>query len=356
MPSLNVVCRSVFAAFILAGALVATGGVVPANAGGLTLSASPNPALVAETVTFTFSPKVMADGDTLTIDFGDGDQTVVAFSTYCALFGGCSTATHSYTQFGTFTVMAQGTIGGTPVSASLAVAITAGSSIYVLAAAHAPGANGTVWRTDLEVYNAGSATATYTITLLPRGTDNLSASGQSFTVPPGTATRHTDVLYTDFGFTGSAALRISPTAGKILVTSRTYNLGVSGTYGQFVPAVPLAQAIGEGQTAYLLQLSHDPGLKVGFRTNVGLVNPTPVDEDVTLTFYSSDGTSLGTTTYTLKPYDYEQLDRAFELVTSNVVDDGFVTVSNVGNGLFFAYASVVDNITGDPTLIPVVTP
>lgn len=354
MTTRQMVHRSIRTTLLITLAAVAL--AVSAQADPLSLSASPNPALIGDTVTFTFSPKILSEADVVDFDFGDGQQSTVTYSTYCGLFGGCGTTTHIFGKAGKFTVSAQGTIGGAAVSGSVEVAISVGKEVYVLAAAHAGGNNNTVWRTDLEVFNPGTSTATYEIALLPRGSDNSVPATRTFSLAPGASTRENDVLSRDFGFTGTAALRITPKAGSILVTSRTYNAGTEGTYGQYVPALPITQAISGDTRAYLLQLSHDPTLKQGFRTNVGLVNPTPVSEDVRIAFYSSDGTRLGSTIFTLKPYGYEQLDRAFELATKDPVPDGFVTVSNLIDGLFFTYASVVDNLTGDPTLIPALAP
>jgi hypothetical protein len=333
--------------------LVAVVWTAVAAAGTLTISADKNPATLGAKITFSFSPKVMEEEDHVTFDFGDGQQSTVAYSTYCALFGGCGTISHVFAGLGRFTVTAFGMVAGNAVNGSLEVIIAGGKDLYVLAAAHGPGVNQTVWRTDLEIHNYGSSVATYDIALLKRNTDNSSAETRTFEIAPGATVRHRDVLFTDFDFSGTAALQISPKTGAIMATSRTYNLSPNGTYGQFVPALPLEEAISRGETARLIQLSHDPLLQTGFRTNLGLVNPTPVAIDIEIAFFDSSGSALGTYALTLMPLEYKQLDKVFELVTSDLIEDGYVTVKTTSlGGIFFTYASVADNITGDPTLIP----
>lgn len=328
-----------------------------AAAGTLSITADKNPATLGATVTFSFSPKITGSQDYVTFDFGDGEESTVEYSAYCGLFGGCHTVTHVFARLGHFTVTAFGMVAGEAVDGSSEIIITTGRDLYVLGAAHSVGFNQTVWRTDLEIHNYGLSDATYEIALLKRNTDNSNAETKTFEIAAGATVRHEDVLYTDFGFSGAAALHITPTSGSIIATSRTYNLGPNGTYGQFVPALPLDAAISRGQIARLIQLSHDPSLQTGFRTNLGLINPTPLAIDIEIDFFDSSGDALGTYALQLEPLEYRQLDRVFELVTSDPVEDGYLTVQTTSlGGIFFTYASVADNITGDPMLIPAQTP
>jgi len=138
-----------------------------------------------------------------------------------------------------------------------------------------------------------------------------------------------------------------------MVTSRTYNQLEEGTYGQQVPVIPTTRAIVHGQEGRIIGLYHEPSLQHGFRTNVGLVNASPAPISVTLGFFNSSGVRLGEVTTPLLTYEYKQFDEAFKQVTEFAVDGGYVTVvtSTVG-GSFIAFASVVDNVTGDPVFVP----
>ena len=353
--------RLATASLVVAVALAAAS----VSAATLTLAADPAVTTVGSEVTFTFSPAILTADDSLTFHFGDGSTGAAQWSSACSLFGGCTTITHIYVGAGTFTVEAEGTIGGTDVSGSTQVSVEeppepdTPADLYVLAAAHSEGSNGTVWRSDVELQNYGRKSLTVTVDLLRRNQDNSQPSSRDITMGIGASVRLADVLATEFGVTnGAAALRLVPSAATLAATSRTYNAGPDGTYGQFVPADPVGDAVTSGEVGRLLQLSHDPSLAQGFRTNLGLLSATAVPLPVRASFYLADGRLLGSVDVTLAPYEFRQLDRAFEQVTPDVVADGYVLVStSLSGGRFFAYASVVDNLTGDPTLVPaIVTP
>jgi len=230
--------------------------------------------------------------------------------------------------------------------------------IFVVASAHAAGAAGTNWRTDLEVHCWSDEGADYTIELLEHGADNSTPVSQSYALGAGESVRFTDVLDSEFGFEGAAALRIAASSGRILVTSRTYNLLGEGnpfglpagaTFGQFIPGVDARKAIGFAEEGRLIQLAHTQGSASGYRTNLVLVNATTSGIDVEIELYRADGTLLGIVARSLAPYEYRQLNRVFETVTGEDVGDGYVIVrATTEGGTFFALASVVDNLTGDP--------
>jgi len=229
------------------------------------------------------------------------------------------------------------------------------ASLYIPASAHVPGAAGTNWRTDLELHNPGTVQGRYTLGLLKRNQANSSPPVKTFTVAPGRSLRLEDVLDSAFGFSGAAALRITPQEGDVIVTSRTYNQTSSGTYGQFIAGVSERTALVAGEQAFQIQLSHKPGGGSGFRTNVGMLNCTDSTLAVEAQFFSSGGSSYGKKTYTLKPYEFIQVDRIFESVTGSTVADGYIRLSTTTeDGRFLAYASIIDNRTGDPVFAPAI--
>ncbi len=327
-----------------------------AMAGGLTITPSANPVAAGAQVTFTIQPAVGGEGDSVTVNFGDGGSGTIAYSVGCSVIGGCAEISHSYAGAGTFTVAASGTIGGNGVSASIQITVTGLASdaeVFVATGAHQGGSNGTVWRTDLEVHNPGTTVTNFAVVLLARDQDNSDAPRQTFTLNPGRSVRYADVLQSMFSFTGAGALWIIPLKGSLLVTSRTYNQLAQGSFGQFVPGITRANAIGYGQQARLIELSHDPTLTTGFRTNLGFVNESPAPIDVAADFYLATGVWLGSKEWTLPPYGFSQIDRAFEQVTGDPVADGYIVVQTTTVAArFVAYASVVDNITGDPIFVP----
>jgi|GEM_PF-3162317 len=246
---------------------------------------------------------------------------------------------------------------GDPVAIP-ALRVPGGGPLYIAAAAHLPGVAGTNWRTDVEVHCWGDTPATYAVELLEHGVDNRAPERRELAVEAGRSVRHADILDTLFGFEGSAALRVTATSGRIVVTSRTYNLLGEGnplglpagaTFGQFIPAAGPRDAIAYGEEGRLVQLAHDPSGASGFRTNLVLLSASGGPVDVEVDLYASDGTLLGSVTTDLEPYEYRQLNRVFELATPAAVGDGYAVVrTTTPGGALFALASVVDNLTGDP--------
>jgi len=230
---------------------------------------------------------------------------------------------------------------------------TAGRSLYIPGSAHATGAGGTRWRSDVEIANPGSTTATYKIGLLKRDQSNPSPQSKSFDLSPGHGVRYTDALSSLFGFTGAAALRITPSAGTITVTSRTYNQASSGTYGQFIPAVPASSAMGTGDSVPMIQLAESASTSSGYRTNIGVVNTSNKTITVKADLYDGSGTKLGAKTVTLRAYEYKQIDRVFRSVTASTLNNCYALLStSTSGGSFLAYGSVVDNRSGDPVYVP----
>jgi hypothetical protein len=332
-----------------------------AGAATVTVTADLNPAPAGTPVTFRIDPGVRSGNDTAVFDFGDGGTGTITYTVACTIFGGCDTIVHTYAGPGVFTVNVTGTLSGESVTGTVRVTITSGTAddeIFIPTGAHLKGFNNVNWRTDLQVYNPGEETATYQIALLIRDQDNTDPPFRSvFTLESGWSARYSDILYGTFGFSGAAALRITPVDGTIVVTSRTYNQLPTGTYGQSVPAITRGQAIGFSQRATLIGLSHDPSLAAGYRTNLGFVNASPAAIGLEASFYLANGSFLGEKSYQLRPYEFRQIDKAFEQVTSSAVDDGYIVVRTTTAGAkFFAYAVVTDNVTGDPTYVSAVVP
>ncbi len=333
--------------------------VSDASAEGVTITPDHSPVAAGVTVVFRISPKVASEQDFVDVQFGDGGSGRIIFQSSCVLFGGCDTIDHIYAGPGVFTVSASGNLGGTAVSGSTQVTVTASEDehdIYIASGAHAPGYNDSVWRTDVDVHNQGTRIARYYFKILRHGENNTHSDEVLFSLSPGQSAHYGDVLYEVFGFTGKAAVRIIPVEGNVMATSRTFNQAVSGTFGQFVPGQPRYRAIAYGQVGRMIGLFHDPGLAAGFRSNIGLVNASPGPISVELKFVAANGIRIGTKLVELLPYEFRQFDRAFEEVTGGVVNGAYVTArTTTSGGKFYAYTSMVDNVTNDAVFIPATT-
>jgi hypothetical protein len=240
-------------------------------------------------------------------------------------------------------------------------AASSGDALFISAAAHVAGAQGTNWRSDLEVHNLGDELAVFRVLLLEHGVGNTSPEEVELSLASGRSLRLGDVLLTEFGVEGSAAMILVPSSGRIIATSRTYNLLGEGnnlglpagsTFGQYIPSLPSEESIRFGSQGRLIQLSHSTSADGGARANLGLVNATGAELRVKVELFTAGGERLGIVNRTLEPYEFEQLNRVFDRVTGDDVDDGYAVLStSTPGGAFFAYASVVDNLTGDPVAI-----
>ncbi len=245
-----------------------------------------------------------------------------------------------------------------PAARMAAPAGQAPPELWIVAAAHAAGAAGSNWRTDLEVHNPNDHPVDYTVELLELNTNNASPQSETRSLAPGESVRHADALVELFGFDGAAALRIVPDGGPVVAVSRTYNLLQAGnpyglpagaTFGQFIPAVDSSAAITPDSEGRMAHLSHDAGGLEGFRSNLILVNGTGDRTTVRVELFTADAAPLGGFDQSLRAYEYRQINNVFNRVTDESLEDGYAVVRIEGDeGAVFALASVVDNLTGDP--------
>jgi len=235
----------------------------------------------------------------------------------------------------------------------LGAGFTSAQTLYIPAAANAAGVNLTRWRTDLQVKAEGDEPASFTVELLASSADNRDPDARSYSVGAGQSLRLANLLESEFGFTGTAALRVSATAGRILATSRTFNDDPAGTFGQTVPAVDHREGFGPGDRAALIQLSRSPDRSIGFRTNLGVVSLTDQSIAIDIDLFHADGVDIGTVSLTLRPFEHRQVNDVFLAGGANDVDDGYAIVrTSSPGGRFLTYASVVDNASGDAVFVP----
>jgi hypothetical protein len=247
------------------------------------------------------------------------------------------------------------------LSLKRSAAASPGEVLFISATAHQAGAQGTNWRSDLEIHNLADELGVFEVLLLEHGADNSAPDSIELSLAAGQSVRLGDVLDVEFDLDGAAALVLAPSSGRIVATSRTYNqlgagnaLGLppGATFGQYIPALPIASAIRHGEEGRIIQLAHSNAPGAGARTNLGLVNATGAELRVKIELFTGAGDRLGVVNRTLEPFEYEQVNRIYERVTGDDVADGYAIVStSTSGGAFFAYASVVDNLTGDPVAV-----
>lgn len=356
-----------------AGGLKASGELVPllnaawhcfqGTAGCPTSSTPPPPACtVSCTATVpssatagaavTFAATATATGCTASPsydwDFGDGSA-----------HGTGANVTHAYSA-GTYSWSLTVTAGSGTCSrtGNVTVASSGGGTetflAVVPAVSHAPGALGSLWRTDVAAVNHGTAPATLTLTFV--SVDGSSAS-RTTTLGAGATRAFRDVLASLFGVAADASasgtLHVSSDRA-LCMSSRTFNQGTVGTYGGFLPAVTAAEALAPGRLGVLPQLTRN----ALYRTNVGVANLGASSVTVQIRLFGEAGSPAGNpVAVTVPPRSLNQVVDVFGEAAAGDRDVAFATVEvTTPGGLAWAYASVIDNRTGDPTIVPLSTP
>jgi len=226
--------------------------------------------------------------------------------------------------------------------------------VWIAAAASANGAGGTVWATDVGINNLSSDELTYKFQFLPRGADNTGVEmSDSFTLAGNGSIAYRDIWNEMTGGNGSGAINVCVDSGDAAgITSRTFNTGDAGTFGQMIEgmrgAAPAKVATGEKvRLGYLFE--NDT-----YRTNIGFMNAGATEITVMVEFFDHAGNSLGTKGVNLAPYSNNQWNKAYTLAPMNAtgIVAGFADVwTDTADANFLTYASIVDNGTGDPTTI-----
>jgi len=241
-------------------------------------------------------------------------------------------------------------------------------ALIIPAVAHADGIN-SKFQSDVRITNTASQTQKYQVTFTPTG-DNGAKSAKQTTidVDAGKTVALDDLLGTWFSsgaFTGQiGTLELRPltqlsgatVAGNPLAnlatfaSSRTFNTTSNGTFGQYIPAIPFGNFIGNANAVLSLQ---QIAQSQAFRTNIGLVEGSGNPAAVLISVFGGDGKKISEFPMTLTAGQHTQFNLAQQGVN---VSDGRVEVKVTSPaGKVTAYASVLDNLTNDPMLVSPIT-
>ncbi len=222
---------------------------------------------------------------------------------------------------------------------------------WVPSIAHLPGAGGSKWRSNIGAVNRSGSAANLTLVFTPYGAG--ATVTKTLTLANNNTIEWADVLVSLFGFADSAntkgTVKITSNV-PIFALSRTYNQAVSGTFGQYYPALVASQSITNGQTAVLPLLKKNSS----FRTNTGFENVGVASCTGTFKLFNAAGVQVGSTrTLTAAADKYIQDDDVFTKAGAGNQEPAYavVEVTTVGGKAWF-FGSVVDAITNDPTTIP----
>lgn len=225
----------------------------------------------------------------------------------------------------------------------------AGDTRYLVAGiAETGGAAGTRWKSDLALLNLAGTGATADLTYRHEG----GAETTSVTLADGELREFPNTAAGLFGAPDTAGLVDVAADAVLVITARTFNDAPDGTFGQFLPGIEEGAALAAQQEGFLTQLASDDV----FRTNIGYVNFDDAECSVRTTLYDGAGVMLRTYVTAVPPGEWVQSNRVFNGYCPAGCSLGYAVVKGVdADCRIWAYASVVDNGSGDPTTVPVVS-
>lgn len=222
---------------------------------------------------------------------------------------------------------------------------------FIPAAARGGGAEDSFWTTDVDIQNGANRPVQFQYLWLPRDTDNATPDASDvFTVAPGEVIRHSDVLAAAFGVPDGVdafgALAVLADSDDLLFYSRTFNTAATGTYGQGFPGVASEDLIPANLKKRILFFTEN----AASRSNIAILNGVGSPITVSWERYLSDGTLVESASAEIPAWGNVQLNRVFQ--GEAPVAGGYIDVwTETEDGAFFAFGSVLDNLTSDPTTV-----
>jgi hypothetical protein len=266
-----------------------------------------------------------------------------------------------------------------PVSISLVTPVTPGGkntpppdSLIIPAVGHSGGIGGSLFESDVRLANVSAQTMKYLLNFTPAASDGtVTGNSTQIQVEPGSTMALDDIMANFFGSTGTVGtLEIRPLTSTTttsafasttplgqslttIVSSRTYNNTTTGTYGQFVPAVPFAQFIAKSPDSTQKQILslQQVAQSTAFRTNVGVVEGAGEPVSILLSVFDNAGNLLGQIPESLPAGGFIQFDHVLQDNGITLTDGRIEVEVTSSTGRVTAYASVLDNITSDPLAV-----
>jgi hypothetical protein len=154
-----------------------------------------------------------------------------------------------------------------------------------------------------------------------------------------------------FGVTGdsSGVVEIQVDA-PLQVAVRTFNSSDIGTFGQSLPGVTIEQSMTQGETGTISPVKKTPE----FRTNIGFINTGQIACTVDTVFFDGNGSQIGNPVPVgLPPGEWKQINNILGKAGIDYapIASAVITVRTADSKVW-AYATVIDNATGDPTGLP----
>ncbi len=269
------------------------------------------------------------------------------------------------TIFGLILIIAGQLMAATPEQSPLQI---------VPAVASTQGVGGSIWQSDIIVHNPSDRAVMLNLYFLPSGFEGVGSDPEVIELGtplgPSQTTVVADVVGSHFpNFKTGAllvwALDIYGEPIPIAVSSRTWTPSVvEGSFGQGIPGVAWRH-----NGSLSIEEKRIPGLESsdGFRTNLGIVNPTAMIEEIfSVEILDGSGESMGTRYYRLGPGGHIQRNdilgefglegggyTAIVRLTrwEEVEEKTSLPIEPPNLPDFVVYASKVDQISNDPTYL-----
>jgi uncharacterized repeat protein (TIGR01451 family) len=207
------------------------------------------------------------------------------------------------------------------------------------------------WRTDMRIFNPTPTAQFVTLSFYPQ---NSSAQPQitSMSINPGEVRKLDNTMSSLFGLTniGGAVHVTTNSATPLVITGRTYNVASDGsTFGQFIPAVTSADAVGKSDRPLQVLQVED---SVRYRTNLGIAEVTGKPATVEVQVFLPDSKFAPSTQIPVPANGFVQLPVIQSMGLTNVYNARISLRVVDGDGKVSAYGSVIDQTTQDPTYVP----
>jgi CubicO group peptidase (beta-lactamase class C family) len=220
---------------------------------------------------------------------------------------------------------------------------SAAAESWVPIVAHSDGVGDSTWRSDVGLLNRSPLANR--VRLRYHGANGF--VDHELELSPGAYRAVRDVVAA-VGSQGSGPLQVFASEA-LTVTSRTFNQAPSGTFGQALDAVTATGGLQSGESAVLMQLREDDAA----RSNIGILNQWRREAEVEIALFDGSSLPVAFFTETVPALSTVQINRPFRDIGGRTdIRSGYAVVSVLSGQDVYAYGSVVDNATDDPTTIP----
>jgi hypothetical protein len=211
-------------------------------------------------------------------------------------------------------------------------------------------ADASAWRSDLALTSSVPIAARIAVAMV--GARPAAAPAVALSLDAGATLHFPDVITSLFGAGLQGGLWLSAPRGGVLATNWSYRARGAGAVGGAMPLVGLYHGAHQGDEVRLVGLAAWSRATTGAHTDIGMVNLTPQPIQIDVALYRTPASYLVTFSYRLEPFGTWSIEDAYSLVPVAGSDGWAVLSTPTPGGSFAACAWVVDNVTGDPVIIP----